>query len=274
MNPYDKRLALFSEAEYSALYDLPDFDNDQRLEFLSLTEQECALVQGRESLSAQVHCALQIGYFKAKQFFYRFEWEDVPPEDIEFVLLHYFSEQHLEKQVITKYEYYAQCQIISDLFGYQRWSKSLEKKTTQQIEQIIMRDTSPRFILMELLSFFKSQKIIRPRYTTLQVLISEVLQKERQRLAKGLQDALTSEHHTGLKTLLTEENLMGLAALKQDAKHFKARIMATEREKLATMKSLYHLSKVILPTLKLSKQNIHYYAGLTLYYTFMNYEHG
>jgi hypothetical protein len=35
---------------------------------------------------------LQIGYFKAKQAFFNFSWQEVPPEDMAFILQRYFPE--------------------------------------------------------------------------------------------------------------------------------------------------------------------------------------
>jgi len=62
----DKRLTILSEAEQFALYGVPDFDDAQRLDYLSLSEAELALASRRPTPTAQVYCVLQIGYFKAK----------------------------------------------------------------------------------------------------------------------------------------------------------------------------------------------------------------
>ena len=40
MRATNERLTILSQAEQSALYELPDFDYDQRIEYLTLTEQE------------------------------------------------------------------------------------------------------------------------------------------------------------------------------------------------------------------------------------------
>ena len=84
-----KRLTLLSDAEQFALYGLPDFDDGQQLEYLSLSEAELALACSRPGLHAQVYCVLQIGYFKAKHAFFHFAWSDVEA-DCAFVLTRYF----------------------------------------------------------------------------------------------------------------------------------------------------------------------------------------
>jgi hypothetical protein len=96
-----ERLTVLSDAEQEALYGLPDFDDPQRLEYLALTETELALACRRTGLPAQVYCILQIGYFKAKQAFFRFEWHDVE-DDCAFVLSRYFHGEVLERKPITR----------------------------------------------------------------------------------------------------------------------------------------------------------------------------
>ena len=138
-----------------------------------------------------------------------------------------------------------------------------------QAEQILRRDVSPQFIVIELLAFMQEKKIVRPGYTTLQVIVSNVLNAERNRLGKILRESLTVDDKSALQKLLLEketETLSGLADLKQDTKDFKARMISAEREKLLSIKPLYQLAKSLLPKLNLSQQNVHYYASLVDYY--------
>ncbi len=99
-----ERLAVLSEAEQFALYGLPDFDDEQRLNYLLLSGPELALASSRPDLHAQVYCALQIGYFRAKHTFFRFTWSDVQ-DDCAFILTHCFNDQLFHAHAITKHEY-------------------------------------------------------------------------------------------------------------------------------------------------------------------------
>ena len=58
-----------------------------------------------------------------------------------------------------------------------------------------------------------------------------------------------------------------LAALKQDAKNFKWRQMANEREKRAKLEPLYLIARALLPKLAVSQRNLHHYASLANFYT-------
>ena len=56
-----KRLTLLSDAEQFALYGLPDFDDGQQLEYLSLSEAELALACSRPGLHARISWVRRIG---------------------------------------------------------------------------------------------------------------------------------------------------------------------------------------------------------------------
>jgi len=72
MRAVNKQLTLLPEAEQSALYELPDFDNEQRLEYFTLSDEELQMVLSRQNLSAKIHCILQVCYFKAVKITNRF----------------------------------------------------------------------------------------------------------------------------------------------------------------------------------------------------------
>jgi hypothetical protein len=102
----------------------------------------------------------------------------------------------------------------------------------------------------------------------LQTLIGEALSAERRRLGGLLAVALDEPARNALAQLLVrEETLSELAALKQDAKDFGWRQMARERQKRAKLEPLYRIAKALLPSLAISQQNLHYYAGLANFYT-------
>ena len=94
-----------------------------------------------------------------------------------------------------------------------------------------------------------------------------VLQNEKKRLAKIIKSSLSKEARHSLQDLMSnDETLLELAALKQDAKDFKWGELDSECTKLDRLEFLYKVSCSILPKLKISQQNINYYASLAYYY--------
>jgi TnpA family transposase len=269
----NKRLTILSNLEYFAFYGLPDFDEEQRSQYFTFEKYEWELILKCSSLHAQVYCALQIGYFKAKRIFFRFALNKIPQADLYFILSGYFQNQALTVFTITKYEYYFQIQSICQLFRYKLWSYEFLDKLNSVASHSVKRDITPNFIAHELLTFLQNEKITRPGYSTLQKIVSNTLVHERNRLKACLQHHLTEDHKHSLDQLLKNENsLSKLAALKQDAKSFSFSMMALERNKHDTLKPLYGIVKMILPHLDISQQNIAHYANLAHHYTIYDLE--
>jgi len=267
MTTKNKLLNVLSDAEQEALYGLPDFDDAQRLEYLALTETELAFASSRPGLHAQVYCLLQIGYFKAKHAFFRFDWNEVE-DDCAFVLSRYFDGEAFERKPITKHEHYTQRERVAELFGYRLWTADFLPQLGQQATQTVRRDVTPGFVVAELIVWLNKHKIIRPGYTTLQELISETLSTERRRLADLLAQVLDDAAKAALAQLLVrDDTLSQLAALKQDAKDFGWRQMIREREKRAMLEPLHRIAKTLLHKLGVSQQNLLYYASLANFYT-------
>ena len=108
---------------------------------------------------------------------------------------------------------------------------------------------NPQFIAMELLSHLQIYKIIRPKYTTLQTIVSGVINTERKRLANIIQNNLTEQDTILLQSLLIEEDTLSkLAAIKQDAKDFKQWMMKEEKQKMETLKQIYQITKRLIPS--------------------------
>jgi TnpA family transposase len=260
-------LAVLSPAEQDALYGLPDFDDAQRLEYLALSETQLALACSRTGLHNQVWCVLQIGYFQAKQTFFRFTWDDAP-DDVAFVLSRYFPGQAFKPGRITKHEHYTQRALIAQMFNYHLWSGEFHNHLVQHATQLARRDITPGFIVAELITYLNEYKVERPGYTTLQTLISQALAAERERLAQLLSTALDEPTKASLSELLIrDDTLSELAVLKQDARDFGWTQMERERDKQGRLEALYLTAKALLPKLETSQQNLLHYASLANFYT-------
>lgn len=214
-----------------------------------------------------MYCIIQIAYFKAKHLFFHFGWDDVP-DDCSFVLSRYFPGESLQDKLPYKQERYAQREQICALYGYRPWSSALSSPLEQQAARIVHRDVTPGFVATELIIWLNEHKIIRPGYTTLQVLVSRTLSDERQRLGRILRERLDDATIDSLNTLIErDDTLSRLAILRQDARDFGWRQMVQEREKRAILAPLHRKACDILPALNISQQNLLYYASLANFYT-------
>ena len=268
MGEQDKRLSVFSKLEEFAFYGFPDFDDEQRKIYLSFEEQEWQVILKCRSLHTQIYCALQLGYFKAKHFFFRFSLNNIAQADTNFLLLTYFKNKTLKTFSLTKHEYYLQRTMICHLFDYQSWSDKFYSQLENKAQHLAKLDITPQFIAQELLMFLQSKKIVRPGYSTIKKIIIQALQEERDRMAAYLTAHLTNRQIKQLDQLLkTDTTISELAALKQDAKNFNYTVMSNERDKYHVLHPLHEIAKGVLPALAISKQNIEHYANLVHYYT-------
>ena len=262
------RLSILSEVEKTALYGIPNFDDFQRIEFFAMTEVERSLALQRRGILKQVYCLLQIGYFKAKQAFFQFTLDEVPPEDVAFLLQRYFPGQTLTAEPLSTKEYYAQRREIVALFDYRLWTDNDLPTLHDKAKLLARTDVTPTFLLAELMVFLVGQRIVRPGYSTLQTIIRDALTAERDRLEQLVEATLTNATRKALQQLLERDDaLSALAALKQDAKSFRYRQMGMERQKCLTLAPLYTIAKTLLPSLDISQLNIAYYASLANFYT-------
>ncbi len=154
------------------------------------------------------------------------------------------------------------------MFGYRSWVADFLPSLVEQAAQIVRRDVTLGFVATELIVWLNENKIVRPGYSTLQDLVSEVLSAERRRLAGLLDEVLDDSAKAALAQLIVrDDTLSDLAVLRQDAKDFRWRQMAGEREKRTKLKPLYRIAKKLLPRLSISQQNMLYYASLAIFYT-------
>ncbi len=268
MQSYNKRLTILSEEERLAMYGIPDFTKEQKKEYFTFTKDELNLIFSRTNISAQIYCALQIGYFKAKQIFFEFSWIDVSNEDVNFLIKEYFGGKSISLKPITQYEHYAQIKQIAQLYNYNLWSNKFTEPLYLHILKISKRDMNIKFILTELMRFLLNKRIVLPAYSTLQKIIGKALNDEYSRLERIIANFITEESKAIIEKLLVREDILSyLAVLKQDAKNFGYKMMVTERQKLSVIKPLYILAKELLPKLDISRQNLLRYAELVDYYT-------
>jgi hypothetical protein len=178
-------------------------------------------------------------------------------DDGAFVLRRYVHGAAFEGREITKHEQYTQRGLIAELFGYQLWSTEFLPQLVQQAAQIVRRDVTPGFVATELIVWRNDHKLVRPGYTTLQELIGTALSAERQRRGTLLEHALDNSATAALAQLIArDDTLSELAVLRQDAKDFRWRQMAHERQKRAMLDPLYQIATALVPQLGISQQNL------------------
>jgi hypothetical protein len=118
VTPPPKRLHILDDEEIEALYGRPCLSGDERTNMFTLTQPEKDLLASFTHLPLQLYFLLQLGYFKAKQLFFTFTFDDVV-EDVTYLRERYFPEiPRPELRMPNKRTILKQRQQILKLFGY------------------------------------------------------------------------------------------------------------------------------------------------------------
>ena len=94
-NKSEKRLKILSNSEYKEIYEIPNFDKEDRLNFFSLDESELLLLDRFRANKAKIFFILQLGYFKYSYRFFNFSFSDCS-WDCEYLIKHYFARNNLQ----------------------------------------------------------------------------------------------------------------------------------------------------------------------------------
>lgn len=262
----DNSLTILSPEEISALDEIPKLDPDDRVHFFDITPEDSDYLNTQTNIYNKINYILQAGYFKAARQFYQFNFNDVR-DDVHFIINHHFPKTVFPKKEVARNQHYGAQRAILKICGYQRYNTKFALLFSEQVNRLAKRDFNPRFIFEELLNFCEQQMVIRPKYSTLQSLVSAGILRQEKILFDKFGRLLDRDSKTSLDKLLENENTMAdLTLIKNDPKSFFTKDMRLELEKHQIISNLFKDSKDIIPKLGLSRQNIQYYAGLCDFY--------
>ena len=263
-------LKILNDSEITELFDVPKIDPQDRELFFELTIEDEEYLATQPELRNKLDYILQTGYFRATRNFYKFKFVNVI-EDAQYIINRYYPKQSIPKKLVDKNKYYAAQHFIMKIYNYRRCDSEFQIELARQANRLSQRDLTPRFIFDELLHHCEQHQIIRPKYSTLQSIVSRAILREENRLAVKLGNLLNKESKDTLDSLVSnDKTISSLALLKQDAKSFTTTEMEAELVKQKKIVEIYKKSKHVLLDLGLSRQNLNYYAETCEYYsTFM-----
>ena len=264
--PGGKRITLLSKDEYDYLYGIPELTNKDRIVLFDLSEADHIEINKLSSEAVQIDYILQLGYFRAKNYFFNFTFQKVR-QDVWFVINNYFPNVPFpKKQVLKKYHYDNQKRLLKR-FQLQAFTSKAHVILHRQAKKLAKRHVYPRFVFDELLGFCRQSNLIRPAYSTMQSIVSVALQKERDRVLNKMSFYLNKRARLALDALLeNDDSFYQITLLKKDPKDFSTREMRREVAKQQALLNVYEPTKAVIPKLNISAKNIEYYANMAKFY--------
>lgn len=150
-----KRIHLLSSTEVEELYARPKFNAHEQRLYFTLSKPEQAALARHTHTETRVYFVLQLGYFKAKQQFFDFSFDDVS-DDTQFIINTYYGETesvqlsgHISRDYARK-----QKQAILTLYGYRSWSSDYAPDTESHIGELLRYYPKGHSAFRQLLGYF------------------------------------------------------------------------------------------------------------------------
>jgi TnpA family transposase len=261
------RLRILSDDEIDALYGRPRFTQEERTEYFTLSAQERATLGQLHSLKSRVFFILQLGYFKARRMFFVFGLRDVV-EDVAHIRERYFPDFNDADPEIAKGTRLKQQQLILGLCNCRDANAATQGRLEARARQAATVCGKPGYIFRELMHYLAEQRVVAPGYSAMQDIVGGALAYEQRRLAGIADDEVDPSAKEALKRLLEDtQGLHEITLLKRDPRDFSNHEIRREVQRGEQTRELYQLSQKLLPHLRISNENIRYYASLVDYYS-------
>jgi hypothetical protein len=163
-----KRLHLLDATEIAALYDRPQFTDEEQAYYFALTPTEITHMQTFTDSAVQAVFVLQLGYFKAKQRFFSLELAEVRA-DLIFILGHAgLTVTPDNLRILNPRTIQQQRQLILSHVRYRHAHAAERAHAYQVVLQAARISPKPQYLLRILLQHCAAERIILPGYTTVQ----------------------------------------------------------------------------------------------------------
>ena len=269
MPPIDShRLSILSKSEIHALYGIPVFNDADREHYFDMSPAEMASAQARTQ-GLGVFQALELGYFKSKRQFFNFQTIDVQAD------LHHIAHRHFWgidtkdlRLPVAKTRARIQ-QTILELCAYRAFDASASAELANRMLRMAAISTHPVYLLREALQHLESNRVVAPKYSTLQDLIGAVLERESLRVTRIMDEHIPADVKKTLDDLLQGEDgdMLTFSAIKREPKSFSVKELSHEVQRRQFFAPAHEFALTFVPLAGVSSESIKYYASLVQFYT-------
>jgi TnpA family transposase len=265
--PQSDRLQILSPEEYELLWGFPRFTQSDRDLFFTLTAPERGAVEQCRSVRTKIHLLLHLGYFRARQRFFRFELPAVRG-DVDYLRRRYFDNVAVADLSVSLHTRQRHIEVILGLFRYRLCALEERAMLEGHARHAVRISSRPVYVLRELVDLLRRERVVLPGYTYLQDLVREALAFERKRLAGALEGLMSAEQAKSIDRLLTDdERLHQITTIKRQPRDFTYQQLLREIERGQQLQALFALAERVIAQVDLSAESVRYYASLVEFYT-------
>ncbi len=260
-------IQLFTREEYDDLYGFPNFSDEERVLFYTLSLHDKKFVDSFRKIQDKIYCLLSLGYFRAKQTLIDFN-VNLIIADRRYLMETYYPTQKTPRTFPSQAQ---KISIQNKILVHEksiRLNKNIKENIDTTLSQLIKRHPKARPLTKALLHHLSKQRIALPAYSTLQRLITKAISQEQDRIYKTCQKVLKLEEQLLVNLLLTQdESLYPITVIKQDVKDFSYSELNNEIKRHDLLKPLFYMAETILKHTEHPKKTIDYYGSLVNFYS-------
>jgi TnpA family transposase len=265
--PQSDRLEILTPEEYELLWGFPRFTQSDRDLFFTLTTPERGALAQCRSVRTKIHLLLHLGYFRARQRFFRFELPAVR-SDVDYLRRRYFDNVAVADLSVSLHTRQRHIEVILGLFRYRLCALEERAMLEGHARHAVRISSRPVYVLRELVDLLRRERVVLPGYTYLQDLVREALAFERKRLAGALEGLMSLDAAKSIDRLLTDdEGLHQITTIKRQPRDFTYRQLLREIERGQQLQALFALAERVIAQVDLSAESVRYYASLVEFYT-------
>ena len=258
MTSHSNRLSILAAPEIQDLYSIPKLNEQEQEYFFTLTDQELATVNRLNSARNRIHLILMLGYFRIKRVCLVYQWHEIV-DDYYYVTQRYYPKAPKKKKNLnrqTRSELYKKVFVIE---GFKRCDKTVEETMELHLLGRAMHYMDHRELFYDALTWLKFREIAVPGYSTLQKIISTIVNNEETRLAHSINKHLPNKEDF-LQLLKRDKGQCGLNALKKLPKSNRPGENNGELSRHELLNDLSIRANTLIHKLKLSVGNVRYFA--------------
>ncbi len=265
--PQSDRLQILSPEEYELLWGMPRFSQYDRDLFFSLNRRDEQALARLRTPRTKLHFMLQLGYFRARQRFFRPDVESAS-DDLAYLSRRYLGDAVTADLDVSKHTRRHHIELILDLFGY-RLADQRARITLEERALAAARISSrPIYVLRDLIDHLHYQRIVLPGYSYLQDVVRRALSFERKRLSEALSQFITPVDEAVLDALLSNnDGLYAVTSIKHYPRDFSHKQLLAEIERGHRIRDLFAVAKRVITQAGLSTESVRFYASLVDFYT-------
>lgn len=166
-----------------------------------------------QTFQARLYYVLLLGYFRRKPMIL----DELPAQyrsDLAFISKKYFDGKPVPRKnlsVSTRSRIYIK---VLQVCSFKKFDAEERQHVIKFVTQTARYCIDPRYLVDELITYFSNLQISIPKYSALQVIINDVLSKEKSRTAVTLRSVLSQKLRTQLEALASDNSRTLLSTIK------------------------------------------------------------